>query len=277
MNLRAGLAWHGLRPMRIGLAFVGLAMLVACTPATRKTDMPADADAMFKARSVVNEGRTVNYRVFVPDAPRDVSLPVVLFLHGSGERGTDNVAQTRSGLGPYVRRTPGFPAIVVFPQAPPDTNWTGAVARDAIAALDDAMRGYGGDPRRVYVTGMSRGGYGVWELALAFPDRFAALVPVCGGIESPDDYDDLYVARLRPAPDPYAELARQIGDMPVWLFHGALDDLVPPENSRLVVEALRAAGASPRYTEFADANHNSWDAAYAAPRLWAWMLAQEKD
>lgn len=276
------------RALRVGFTVIVVCALAACASSVRTSEVGRDdgstvgsavseVDAVFVARSVVSEGRTVRYRVFVPKASAAVSHPVVLFLHGSGERGTDNASQTRSGLGPYLRNRPDFPAITVFPQAPPETNWTGAIARDAMAALDDAMRVYGGDPSRFYVTGMSRGGYGVWELALAFPGRFAALVPVCGGLENPDDYDDLYVAPLRFEVDPYAELARRIGDVPVWLFHGALDDLVAPENSRRIVAAMQAAGFSPRYTEFADANHNSWDPAYASDALWEWLFAQHRN
>lgn len=274
-----GVAMSGvssLRPLRFAIVLACITALAACAPATTRKPGTPD-DNMFEARSVVNEGRVVNYRVFVPATPSDDLRPVVLFLHGSGERGTDNIAQTRSGLGPVLRARRAFPAIAVFPQAPPETNWTGAIARDAVAALDDAIRVHGGDPARVYVTGMSRGGYGVWELALAYPDRFAALVPVCGGLENPDNYDDLYVVPLHLEPDPYAELARRIGDTPVWLFHGARDDLVPPENSRRIVAAMQAAGLSPRYTEFPDANHNSWDPAYASDALWEWLFKQRRN
>lgn len=228
----------------------------------------------FLERSADVDGRSVRFRVFVPRDAADGLRPVVLFLHGSGERGVDNVAQTRSGLGPYLEATPDFPAIVVFPQAPPGTNWAGTVAADAIAALDAATREFGGDPARTSLTGMSRGGYGVWELALAYPRRFAALAPVCGGIEAFPGYEDLFVSPLRDAADPYAELASRVRGTPVWLFHGARDDLVLPENSRRIVAALQAVGEQPGYTEFPDANHNSWDATYATSALWTWMFAQ---
>lgn len=258
------------RLLAAGLACASLGVVPGCMTVAGP---PPSVDA-FVPRRVLRGDRSVAYRVFVPRRRGAAPVPVVMFLHGSGERGDDNVAQTRSGLGPWLARTPDFPAIAVFPQAPLERNWSGDVAADAMAALEDATRDFGGDPARTCLTGMSRGGYGVWELALLHPARFAALVPVCGGLENPPNYDDLFVAPLRAAADPYAALARQLHAVPAWLFHGARDDLVPPENSRRIVAALRAAGGTPRYTEFPDANHNSWDPAYAMPELWTWVFAQ---
>lgn len=261
------------RLLAAGLACAGLGVLPGCMTVAGP---PPSAD-VFLPRRVRRNGRSVAYRVFAPRRRDATLVPVVMFLHGSGERGDDNVAQTRSGLGPQLARMPDFPAIAVFPQAPLERNWSGDVAADAMAALENATREFGGDAARTCLTGMSRGGYGVWELALLHPARFAALVPVCGGIENPPNYDDLFVAPLRGAADPYAELARRLHTVPAWLFHGARDDLVPPDNSRRIVAALRAAGGTPRYTEFPDANHNSWDPAYAMPELWAWVFAQRLD
>jgi predicted peptidase len=125
---------------------------------------------------------------------------------------------------------------------------------------------------------MSMGGYGTWEFALREPHRFAALVPVCGGIEGPERRPTLQVTPVAGATDPFAETARRLRDVPVWIFHGARDDVVPPEQSQRMAAALQAAGAARvRYTEFPDANHNSWDPAYSqTPELWPWLFAQRR-
>lgn len=234
----------------------------------------------FVQRELVIDGVRHRYQVFVPAARLPRPLPVVLFLHGSGERGDDGEQQTRAGLGPYVRaHVHDFPALVVFPQSPEGESWEGGTASMALAALDAATEEFHGDRNRTSLTGMSRGGYGTWSLALREPMRFSALAPVCGGITPPGtrpDLDSLRVESTRAAADPFAEAAQRLRGIPSWIFHGARDDVVPPEQSRRMHAALRAAGADVRYTEFPDANHNSWDAAYRSEALWAWLLAQRR-
>src|SRR5690606_13971787 len=135
----------------------------------------------------------------------------------------------------------------------------------ALAQLDAASREFGGDPDRTYLTGLSMGGYGTWDYALRDPQRFAALVPVCGGLVHPAR-PSMAVAGLADAADPYAVAAQRLRDVPTWIFHGAKDDAVPVEFSRRMDAALKTASArDARYTEFPDANHNSWDPAYATP------------
>ena len=233
----------------------------------------------FVERSLQLDGAEHRYQVFVP-APRVAGRhpPVVLFLHGSGERGDDNVRQTQVGLGPYVRKhAADFPAIVVFPQSPAGTSWTGEQARVALAALDASVREFDGDDDRITATGISRGGYGVYELALMDPERFAALVPVCGGITHPALLPEpLQVDGVAAAPDPFAAAAQKLQAVPMWIFHGAKDESVTPDQSRHMVEALRKVGGNVRYTEFADAGHNAWDPAYATPQLWTWVFAQKR-
>lgn len=232
----------------------------------------------FVEREVSVDGSVHRYQVFVPSqAAGGRRPPVILFLHGSGERGDDNRKQVAVGLGPYLQRhAAGFPAIVVFPQSPEDASWDGATARMALATLDDASREFNGDPDRTYLTGMSRGGYGVWELALMQPARFAALVPVCGGITAPRAVSDLHVIAVVNAADPFAVAAQRLARVPAWLFHGARDDVVDPAQSRRMHAALQAAGAPVRHTEFPEANHNAWDPAYATPELWDWLFAQRR-
>lgn len=260
--------------LRMLLPWLATLSLAACA------QLPAPATAGgFVAREVSVDGVVHRYQVFVPaQRARRGKLPVIVFLHGSGERGDDGVKPTLSGLGPYVRaHADSFPAIVVFPQVPDGGEWYGNSAKVAFAALDAATREFDGDPRRTYLTGMSMGGYGVWELALMQPQRFAALAPVCGAIKSASDDRDLYVTQVADAPDPYAAVAQRLKDVPVWIFHGARDDLVLPDDDRRLIAAFKAAGAKDaRYTEFPDANHNAWDPAYArTPELWSWLFAQE--
>lgn len=238
---------------------------------------PSRPDGRFVQRQLEAEGRTYRYQVFVPARRDPAGTPVVLFLHGSGERGSDGVKQTQAGLGPYLRRhAADFPAIVVLPQVPEGEEWSGANVRMALAALDAASAEFGGDRVRTYLTGMSMGGYGTWETALLAPGRFAALVPVCGGVRVPHaDRPTLRVSEVADLPDPYAALASRIGGTPVWMFHGALDDVVPAQDDRSLYRAFQAAGATDvRYTEYPDGNHNAWDATYADPAMWEWLFSR---
>lgn len=267
---------------RLSLAGVGAAAatwLAGCRTRAMQ-DSDDAAIGVFVRRALRINGRRHLYQVFVPSGTVRRPLPVVLFLHGSGERGDDGDRQTQSGLGPYLRaHAAAFPALVVFPQSPEGDSWEGETATMALAMLDAASAEFNGDPRRTTLTGMSRGGYGTWSLALRAPARFAALVPICGGITPPGtrlELADLYVQSMRSADDPFAEAARRLRDIPSWVFHGARDDLVPPEQSRRIVAALQHEGADTRYTEFADANHNSWDAAYATEAMWLWLFAQQR-
>jgi predicted peptidase len=257
-------------------SFAALALAIALAGCSALPQRGSGAG--FVERSLVLGGIARRYQVFVP-SPRAGGRhpPVILFLHGTGERGSDGDKPTRVGLGPYLRaHADGFPAIVVFPQAPEGNDWKGTAADIAFAALDQATAEFGGDRRRTYLTGLSMGGYGTWELALLQPRRFAALIPVCGALLPPRDERDLFVTPLAGVDDPYAVLAAQLRHVPSWIFHGAKDDLVPPRDDRLTYAALKAAGADVHYTEFPDANHNAWDPAYATPELWAWLFERRR-
>jgi homoserine O-acetyltransferase len=217
------------------------------------------------------------YKVWVPENLQRPA-PVILFLHGAGERGDDNLKQTLIGLGPVLRDHPErVPAIVVMPQAPLDQRWIGAPADAAIKALDESIREFGGDRERIYLTGLSMGGYGTWHIALAHPNKFAALVPICGGI-----LPGPTVTSVRQSPltvgksDPYAFTARALKHIPVWIFHGGADPVIPPSESRCMYEALRAEGADVHHTEYPGVGHNSWDNAYADEEMWRWLFAKVK-
>ena len=257
-----------------GLLLAGLASF-ACHGVAREGPTPAPGG--FVVRTTTVDGATYRYQVFVPrHAGGGGRPPVILYLHGAGERGADGELQTMVGLGPVVKgRAESFPAIVVLPQAPRDSVWSGAPARAAMQALDAALHEFRGDSTRVYLTGLSMGGYGTWQLALEHPGRFAALVPICGGIRSPGAVPTIRVAGVpADAADPYAYVAGRLVATPVWLFHGDADPAVPVGESRSMAEALRRAGGDVRYTEYAGVGHNSWESAYNEPELWRWLFAQ---
>jgi predicted peptidase len=161
-----------------------------------------------------------------------------------------------------------------MPQAPPDSIWRGAVAEAAVAALEAAVKEFRGDRRRIYLIGLSMGAYGAWTMGLKRPRMFAAIVAVCGGLLPPAHFTELEV-ELRES-DRYAELARRLAHIPVWLFHGALDSLVPPVESRRIHAAFHNAGAKSNYTEYPDVGHESWDPAFADPMLWQWLFRQRR-
>lgn len=266
---------NGVTPMIGKLAAAMLVLLSLCACSTTAV---RGNHGEFVARESIIAGTTYRYQVFVPaQSAAGEHPPVILFLHGSGERGTDNRRQIDIGLGPYLRkRMDDFPAIVVFPQAPPNGEWIVDGLDAALAALDAATREFGGDTRRTYLTGVSMGGFGTWELALMAPKRFAALVPICGAITEINPDMVPYLGPIVLEPDPYAVLAARLRHMPIWIFHGAKDDVVSPKDDRKTYAALKAAGADVRYTEFPDANHNAWDPAYATPELWTWLFAQKR-
>ncbi|WP_295963564.1 prolyl oligopeptidase family serine peptidase [uncultured Xanthomonas sp.] len=257
-------------------------LLLLCLSMVGCSSLPSDpATGHFVSRQLSLDGRIYRYQVFVP-APAHrqgpVPVPVVLFLHGSGERGDDGRDQTTAGLGPYLRRhLADFPALVVMPQAPDGEEWNGANATMALQALDDSSAEFNGDPQRTYLTGMSMGGYGTWEIALKQPQRFAALVPICGAILSPhEDREYLVVTPVAYLADPYSALAQRLRHVPVWIFHGAQDDVVLPHDDRKIVRAFKNLDADVRYTEYPQGNHNAWDATYRDPKMWQWLFAQKR-
>lgn len=254
-------------------------MLAACM-LSACASVPQRMNGAFVKRTLEFDGRLHRYQVFVPSSRAGGrSPPVIVFLHGSGERGDDGGKPTLVGIGPYIRtRQADFPAIVVFPQAPEGSEWSGHIGL-VFAQLDAATREFKADRARTYLTGLSMGGYGVWDVALHAPGRFAALAPVCGGVRQPrNERGTLFVVTVARNADPHRAIAKRLRNVPTWIFHGAKDDLVPPGDDRQLIAAFRAAGApDARYTEFPDANHNSWDPAYSqTPEFWAWLFAQRR-
>lgn len=231
----------------------------------------------FLDRTVSVAGTSSRFVVYVPrDLP--ASPPVILFLHGAGERGSDAHRATQVGLGSAIRwSAERFPAIVIFPQAPENDRWLGVPADVALAALEQTMVEFDADRDRVYLTGISMGGYGTWHLATAAPSLFAALAPVCGGILPAGSATSVRQSPLtKGAADPYAFTAERVRAIPSWIFHGADDTVVLPSESRKMHEALRAESADVRYTEYEGVGHNAWDRAYGEPALWEWLFTQRR-
>ena len=235
----------------------------------------APAETGFLNRTVTVSNTTYRYVVYMPqDWTPQQKWPVILFLHGSIEKGDDGVRQSKVGLGLAVREHPErFPAVIVMPQCRNDADWAvDAMEAQALAALDASTKEFHGDPERTYLTGFSMGGYGSWSLASRHPERFAALVVVCGGILWPPA-----VAMKEPDPkadNPYASTARKVAGIPVWVFHGDADRNVPVTESRRMVDALNAVKAPVKYTEYKGAGHFTWDRAYAEPELPEWLFTQ---
>ena len=243
------------------LAAVGLLVAVAVLPA-RAEDKPKTGfvDKTFKNA----DDSKSPYVVFVPhgyDGKKE--FPVILFLHGAGE--TKNPSAKKEGkmpvevgIGPAIKKLEKeFPFIVVIPRAE-GFGWgaDSANAKRALAMLDAVNKEYKTDPKRQYLTGLSMGGMGTWSIAVAHPDRFAAIVPICG------------------RGDP--KQAEKIKDLPCWCFHGDADAAVKVEGSREMIDAIKKAGGKPKYTEYPKVGHNSWDAAYGTDELYKWLLDQKK-
>lgn len=183
--------------------------------------------------------------------------PLILFLHGAEARGGDLSLIADYGLPRIVRERPDFPFVVVSPQCPTCGWWATEV--DTLAYLvDDVVDRYRVDERRLYLTGLSMGGYGTWTLASLYPDRFAAIAPICGGIHAP------------------ARAVEVLRDVPVWAFHGAKDRTVPVEAQQQLVDALLAAGGDVRFTVYPEAAHDSWTETYDNPALYEWFLGHSK-
>ncbi|HYG77473.1 MAG TPA: alpha/beta fold hydrolase [Planctomycetota bacterium] len=198
------------------------------------------------------------YLSFVPDeAKRDPAkkFPLILFLHGSGERGTDLNLVKVHGPPKIVETEKGktFPFIVISPQCPPGEWWLAADLNDL---LDEVCAKLPVDSERIYLTGLSMGGFGSWNLAAQYPDRFAAVVPICGGGD-PEDVE-------------------RIKNLPIWVFHGAKDIAVPLKMSEDMIASLKKVGSSAKLTVYPNAGHDSWTETYNNDELYQWLLKQKR-
>jgi len=194
-----------------------------------------------------------DYLLFLPEDYVKINKPwpMILFLHGAGERGNDLNLVKKHGPPKIVEKRKDFPFIVVSPQCPEDQWWSEKV-EVLINLLDDIVSRYNVDTERIYLTGLSMGGYGTWTLAAAYPERFAAIAPICGGGER--------------------YMADRLKKLPVWAFHGAKDKVVPVKESEEMVDAIKARGGDAKLTIYPDAGHDSWTVTYDNPELYDWFL-----
>jgi predicted peptidase len=255
------------------------AILLLFTAALATIAFARKHETGFLDRTVSVNSEVYRYQVYVPqNFETQKRWPVILFLHGSGERGDDGILPTDVGIAHAIRTEPArFPFVVVIPQCRKEKLWIDPEMRaQALAALDQSVREFHGDRDRLLLTGLSMGGQATWKIAATVPHKFAAYVPICGRVSETakaGNNANSTAAIPRIEQDPYAETAKAIGSTPVWIFHGAVDESVPVEESRKMAQALQAAKANVRYSEYPDVGHNSWDKAYAEPELVPWMLA----
>lgn len=229
----------------------------------------------FIDRSVTIDGESYRFQVYVPRGyDGSEVLPVILSLHGIGERGSDGLIQTQIGMGEAIRRYPErYRAIVVFPQT--NVSWHGLGEQIAMAALDQTIDEYNVDENRIYLTGLSMGGYGSWYVATRNPDRFAAMVVVCGWVSARDDWQ--FPAVVEDSTELFDAVAEKVQNIPIWIFHGDADPVVPVEESRNMNLALLTRDADVQYVEFVDVEHNAWDPAYAFEELPRWLFSKSRD
>lgn len=219
-------------------------------------------------------GKKLPYRLLYPLEPKEgQKYPLVLFLHGAGERGTDNDKQLVHGVPSFAspENRKKHPCFLVAPQCPEGARWVevdwsadshrqpkepSEPLRLTLEMIDNLTKVLPIDTQRIYVTGLSMGGYGVWDLLARRPDLFAAGVPVCGGGDE--------------------EQAARIAPLPVWAFHGAKDGAVKVARSRNMIAALKKAGGEPKYTEYPNEGHASWVPAYRDPEMFTWLFAQKR-
>lgn len=245
----------------------------------------AQEESPFLKREVKLGVETYGYRVYVPkDRNPKIKLPVMLYLHNNGANGTDNKKQIE-GFDKFIAsKSKSFNYIIVFPQARPNSYWIGTQTEQAVKALDQTIEEFNGDPQKLYLAGHSLGGYGTWTTAVEYPQKFAALVPIAGGIVPPFDLPPIAkmlfpkpIIEILNAPNPYDALAKKIGNTPVWVFHGAEDESIPVKESRNIVAALKKNGSkNVSYTEYVKTDHN--DAllkAFAEPKLYVWLNKQK--
>lgn len=263
-----------------GRTFVCMLLTAAAMIAAPRTVPAAEEELMgYEERTVdvVADGPPLpfHYRLLRPETIEPGKrYPLVLFLHGAGERCSDNTSQLKY-LPTWLAEPPlrqQFPCFVVAPQCRAEHRWSPFDWSDktssplaaeptadlaaAIAALDAVCQEEPIDESRIYLTGLSMGGYGSWELAARQPERFAAVVPICGGGDEAQ--------------------AAKIAHLPIWCFHGAADQVVPVERSRSMIAAIKAAGGSPKYSELPGVGHDSWTPAYLDSGLLEWLFAQRR-
>jgi predicted peptidase len=253
---------HVTKPLLLTLA---LATVVPSTAPAASAQAPTPMQTAHTFKTRLSRTVSLNYLLFLPQdysRRRTQRWPLILFLHGAGERGTDLAKVKIHGPPKLVANRPDFPFILVSPQCPEHEIWD---PDSLVALLDHVLGRYRVDPSRVYLTGLSMGGYGTWALGVRYPERFAAIAPICGG-------GDVLPVHLGPN-----ERNPALRTLAVWAFHGAKDPVVPLSESERMVEALRKAGcAEVNLTVYPEAGHDAWTETYANPQLYDWFLKHQR-
>ena len=225
-----------------------------------------DLEKLLEAKTFAEGKATLPYRLLKPaTVEAGKKYPLVIFLHGAGERGDDNKAQLKHGVGEFAKRSKEYPCFLIAPQCPAGGRGWSLSAKSGGAApgklvldlIDKTCKELPIDTKRIYLTGLSMGGYGTWTLLARKPDLFAAGIPICGGGDPKDG----------------AKLAK----IPIWVFHGDKDAAVKVERSRDMVAAIEKAGGKPKYTEYAGVGHDSWSRTYSDAKVLDWLFEQKKE
>ncbi len=232
--------------------------LIGCAQMEKKMNsVPPGSQQSQKFEKEITTTVSCNYLLFLPEdyGKKRQRWPLMVFLHGAGERGSVLNKVKVHGPPKIVKNRKDFPFIVVSPQCPEGDWWTEKV-EVLINLVDDISARYKVDKNRIYLTGLSMGGYGTWALASAYPERFAAIAPICGG-----------GSRI---------MSLRLKDIPIWVFHGAKDQVVPLEESEEMVNAIRKRGGDVKFTIYPDAGHDSWTESYNNQELYDWFLEHSK-
>jgi predicted peptidase len=238
--------------MRKMILIPGLALFAVAIGGAIRAETPKQTAATLDTQVRVK----LNYLLYLPtDYDKKASSPLLLFLHGAGERGDNLDLVKMHGPPKLIEEGKSFPFIVVSPQCPKNRWWPSQVVQ-LTALVDEIVAKYKVDQDRIYVTGLSMGGFGTWSLAAYTPERFAAIVPICGG-------GDVIMTRFMP-------------HLPVWAFHGAKDPVVPVRRSEQMIEALKKRNDQVKLTIYPDALHDSWTATYSNPDVYDWLLQQKR-
>ncbi len=252
----------------------GLAKAAAAKSHSARPEPPQDTG--FLNRKIELHGVTYRYQIYLPEEWRREDAkkwPVILFLHGRGERGSEGMWQTQIGLPLAVRDHPErWPFVIVMPQCPLANYWTDPeMLTMAMAALDQESAEFHGDPEHTYLSGLSLGGYGAWELARLYPHRWAAIAISSSGI-----FWSYAPERWQQTATLPAEYAKALGRTPIWLFHGSDDNVVAPRQSELMFDAFKAANGHIKLWIYQGLKHDCWTRAYDEPELPRWLLSHHK-
>lgn len=265
------------RPVKILLFVLIVSSLTGCMKRNVPVQQSYPQDE-FLARETQIGGEKFRYRVYVPaNRHRDETLPIMLYLHGAGNRGDDNESQL-NGLADQIEANKDkIDFIVVIPQCPSDRFWDDQMLKLAHQALTDVISEFNGDPDRLYAAGFSLGGYGTWSIAAMFPGKFAAIVPMSGRVlPRPDEIKSISpeIAQLSSSVSVYSAFAERIGNTPTWIFHGTDDSVVSVLSSRKMFEAMQSVGnQNVKFNEVAGAGHVPL--AFSTPGFFEWLQSQK--